>query len=46
MIHVTDEEWMEFTKVEHKMNKSETALISAVVFLGVMHAIIIGASFV
>ena len=43
---VSTEEWMEFTKVDHKMNKSTTALVWAVGFLIVMHVIIVGASFV
>ena len=45
-MNVTTEEWMAFTKVDHKMNKSTTALVWAVGFLIAMHMIIVGASFV
>ena len=41
---VTTEEWMEFTKVDHKLNKSETALVICVSFLVILHAVMIGAA--
>ena len=43
---VTDKEWMEFTKVDHKLNKSELWLRILVFGLLVMHAVIVGAAFV
>ena len=45
-LHVSTEEWMDFTKVDHKMNKSETALVFCVGFLIVMHIGIVIAALV
>ena len=42
---VTTEEWMEFTKVDHKPTKSEMALRYCVGFLFVFHSVILAAAF-
>ena len=39
---VSNDEWMEFTKVEPKLNKSEKALVFCVVFLTIMYVSLFG----
>ena len=44
-MNVTTEEWMAFTKVDHKLSKSEMALRYCVGFLFVFHSVILAAAF-